>query len=108
MFLSFYVGIESTHFYTVIYHLYLGSDSHINEEIFPHLKFHQKLQNSSNISGFLLAVSNHLTGVMFSHKPQRIAIAGPGPCPVQVHSKSVRESLRISENNKDLDQGIAL
>ena len=36
-----------------------------------------------------------------------IAIAGPGPCPVQVHSKSVRESLRISENNKDLDQGIA-
>ena len=74
MFLSFYVGIESTHFYTVIYHLYLGSDSRINEEIFPHLKFHQKLQNSSNISGFLLAVSNHLTGVMFSHKPQRIAL----------------------------------
>ena len=33
--------------------------------------------------------------------------------PVQVHvqsrsSQSVRESLRISENNKDLDQGIAL
>ena len=37
-----------------------------------------------------------------------IAIAGPGPCPVPVQSKSVRESLRISENNKDLDQGIAL
>ena len=37
-----------------------------------------------------------------------IAIAGPGPCPVQVQSESVRESLRISENDKDLDQGIAL
>ena len=38
----------------------------------------------------------------------KIAIAGPGPCPVQVQSESVRESLRISENNKDLDQGMAL
>ena len=27
------------------------------------------------------------------------AITGPGPCPVQVQSESVRESLRISENN---------
>ena len=30
------------------------------------------------------------------------------PIQVQVQSKSVRESLRISDNNKDLDQGIAL
>ena len=37
-----------------------------------------------------------------------IAIAGPGPCPVPVQSKSVRESLRMTENDKDLDQGIAL
>ena len=40
--------------------------------------------------------------------PDIFAIAGPGPCPVQVQSESVRESLRISENDKDLDQGIAL
>ena len=37
-----------------------------------------------------------------------IAIAGPGPGPVPVQSKSVRESLRMTENDKDLDQGIAL
>ena len=26
-----------------------------------------------------------------------IAIAGPGPCPIQVQSESVRESLRITK-----------
>ena len=36
-----------------------------------------------------------------------IAITGPGPCPVQSQS-NLKRSLRISENKKDLDQGIAL